>query len=107
MRKMHFAMRAGGLVVFPGGFGTLDELFELLTLRQTAKAPPIPIVLFDEAYWRSVIRFEAMVEAGMISADDLGLYSYAETAEEIWDRLVAGGVRPHAAPSWDTTPEDP
>ena len=107
MRKMHFAMRAGGLVVFPGGFGTLDELFELLTLRQTNKAPPIPIVLFDEAYWRSVIRFEAMAEAGMISADDLSLFSYAETAEEIWDRLIAGGVRPHAAPTWDTTPEDP
>jgi uncharacterized protein (TIGR00730 family) len=107
MRKMHFAMRAGGLVVFPGGFGTLDELFELLTLRQTGKAPPIPIVLFDETYWRSVIHFEAMAEAGMIATEDLRLFSYAESAGEIWERLVAGGVRPRSAPAWDTTPEDP
>ena len=63
MRKMHLAMRANGLVVFPGGFGTLDELFEILTLRQTGKARLIPIVLFDEAYWRAIINFDALVEA--------------------------------------------
>jgi uncharacterized protein (TIGR00730 family) len=68
MRKMHLAMRANALVVFPGGFGTLDELFEILNLRVTDKAPPVSIVLFNEAYWRSVINFGALVENGMIAA---------------------------------------
>jgi hypothetical protein len=97
MRKMHFAMRASGLVIFPGGFGTLDELFEMLTLRQTAKAPPIPIVLFDEAYWRSIINFDALVEAGMIAAEDLDLFTFAETAEAVWARLAERGVGASAA----------
>jgi len=68
MRKMHFAMRANALVVFPGGMGTMDELFEILALRQTDKAPPIPIVLYDKnQYWREVINFDAMVKHGVIS----------------------------------------
>jgi len=92
MRKMHLAMRANALVVFPGGFGTFDELFEILTLRQTDKAPPIPIVLFDEAYWRGVIAFDALVEAGMAEAADLALFSFAETAQGVWDALLAGGL---------------
>jgi uncharacterized protein (TIGR00730 family) len=92
MRKMHLAMRANALVVFPGGFGTLDELFEILTLRQTRKARLIPIVLFDEAYWRSIITFEALVEHGMIQAEDLSLFRFAENAEEIWSALVAQGI---------------
>jgi uncharacterized protein (TIGR00730 family) len=92
MRKMHLAMRANALVVFPGGFGTLDELFELLTLRQTDKAPRIPIVLFDQPYWREIINFDALVRHGMIAPDDLTLFRFAETAEEIWQALVAGGV---------------
>lgn len=92
MRKMHFAMRANALVVFPGGFGTLDELFELLTLRQTRKAPAIPIVLFDEAYWRSVINFDKLVEHGAIDAADLTLFRYADTAETAWDALVEQGL---------------
>jgi len=92
MRKMHLAMRANALVVFPGGFGTLDELFELLTLRQTDKAPRIPVVLFDEPYWREIINFDALVKHGMIAANDLTLFRFAETAEEIWEALVAGGV---------------
>jgi uncharacterized protein (TIGR00730 family) len=92
MRKMHFAMRANALVVFPGGFGTLDELFEMLTLRQTGKAPPLPIVLFDEAYWRSLINFDVLVRHGAISAADLDLFAFSSTAEETWDKLVAGGV---------------
>src|SRR4029450_7021847 len=75
--KMHLAMRANALVVFPGGFGTFDELFEILTLRQTNKAPRIPIVLFDEAYWREVIDFEALITRGMIEADDLSLFQFA------------------------------
>jgi uncharacterized protein (TIGR00730 family) len=101
MRKMHLAMRANALVVFPGGFGTLDELFEILTLRQTNKSPPIPIVLFDEDYWRSVINFDALQRAGMISPGDLGLFAYADTAEEIWSRLVERGLRPGEEPSWE------
>ena len=94
MRKMHLAMRANALVVFPGGFGTLDELFEILTLRQTGKSPPIPVVLVDRAYWNSVINFEALLAHGMIDAPNLNLFHFAETAEEIWARLLAEGVRP-------------
>ncbi len=94
MRKMHLAMRANALVVFPGGFGTFDELFELLTLRQTDKAPPIPIVLFDEGYWRSVINFDVLVEHGMIAAADLALFRFAEDAEGVWRALLAGGLKP-------------
>ncbi|MCX5493618.1 TIGR00730 family Rossman fold protein [Kaistia dalseonensis] len=97
MRKMHLAMRANALIVFPGGFGTFDELFEILTLRQTQKAPPIPIVLFDQAYWRRVINFDALVEEGMIDASELKLFDFAEDAEEVWRLLAAGGVGPHRA----------
>jgi uncharacterized protein (TIGR00730 family) len=94
MRKMHLAMRANALVVFPGGFGTLDELFEILTLRQADKSPRIPVVLFDEAYWRSVIRFDALLEAGMIGEADLNLFRFAEDAEGIWDALIHCGLKP-------------
>jgi uncharacterized protein (TIGR00730 family) len=92
MRKMHLAMRANALVVFPGGFGTFDELFEMLTLRQTGKSPPLPIVLFDEAYWTSVVNFPRLVEEGMIEPADLTLFSFAETAEEIWQALLRHGL---------------
>jgi uncharacterized protein (TIGR00730 family) len=95
MRKMHLAMRANGLVVFPGGFGTLDELFEILTLRQTGKVGALPVVLFDRDYWTRLINFEALVEADMIERDDLNLFSYANDAEEIWKNLVAGGLKAH------------
>lgn len=95
MRKMHLAMRANALVVFPGGFGTFDELFEILTLRQTDKAPRIPIVLFDEGYWRSVIDFDVLVRHGMIRAADLALFRFAEDAEGVWAALLAGGLKPH------------
>ena len=94
MRKMHLAMRANALVVFPGGFGTFDELFELLTLRQTDKSPPIPIILFDEAYWRSVINFDVLIEHGMIAAGDVRLFRYAEDAEGIWQSLLGCGLKP-------------
>ena len=93
MRKMHLAMRANGLVVFPGGFGTLDELFEVLTLRQTGKVDGLPVVLFDRAYWTRVINFDALVEANMIDAQDLKLFRFAEDAEEVWRSLVQGGVK--------------
>ena len=98
MRKMHLAMRANGLVVFPGGFGTLDELFEVLTLRQTGKVDGVPVVLFDRAYWTKLINFQALIDAEMIDADDLNLFTFAETADEIWTRLVDGGLKAPAAP---------
>jgi hypothetical protein len=106
MRKMHLAMRANALVVFPGGFGTLDELFEVLTLRQTNKSPPIPIVLFDESYWRSVINFEALIEAGMVKAEDMDLFRFAETPRQAWQCLLDGGLKPYAEPGWEAPPAD-
>jgi uncharacterized protein (TIGR00730 family) len=95
MRKMHLAMRANALVVFPGGFGTFDEMFEMLTLRQTKKAPPVPVVLVDKAYWTSVIGFDALVEHGMIAASDLDLIGFAEDAEGVWAELLSRGLRPN------------
>jgi uncharacterized protein (TIGR00730 family) len=92
MRKMHLAMRANALVVFPGGFGTLDEMFEILTLRQTRKAPLIPVVLFDEGYWRSVINFNKLLEYGAIDPADLTLFRFADTAEATWDALIEQGL---------------
>jgi uncharacterized protein (TIGR00730 family) len=97
MRKMHLAMRANALVVFPGGFGTMDELFELLTLRQTDKAPRIPIVLVDRDYWQSVINFERLVDFGMVDRGDLDLFGFAEDAEGIWSELLARGLKPHSS----------
>lgn len=91
MRKMHLAMRANALVAFPGGFGTFDELFEILTLRQTNKSPAIPIVLFDEQYWRSVLNFEALIDSGTIDRSDCELFRFAETAEDIWPELLSCG----------------
>jgi hypothetical protein len=92
MRKMHLAMRANALVVFPGGFGTMDELFEILTLRQTRKASHVPIVLMDENYWRTVINFEKFIEYGMIDAADLTLFRFADTAEAAWEALLEQGL---------------
>ena len=88
IRKMHFLMRAVALVAFPGGFGTLDELFEALTLIQTKKIKPIPIILFGEAYWRKLINFDMLVEEGIISPNDLMLFKYAETAKQAWQIIV-------------------
>jgi hypothetical protein len=84
MRKMHFMLRARALVVFPGGFGTLDELFEVLTLVQSAKIKPLPIVLAGEAYWRRVVDFDYLVRAGTIRRRDLSLFEYADTAAAMW-----------------------
>jgi uncharacterized protein (TIGR00730 family) len=95
MRKMHFAMRANALAVFPGGFGTLDELFEILTLRQTNKCPPIPIVLYDKDYWVKIIGFDALVSEGMIARKDLDLFAYAQSAQECWHSLVERGLHVH------------
>jgi uncharacterized protein (TIGR00730 family) len=93
MRKMHLAMRANALVVFPGGFGTMDELFELLTLQQTAKAPAMPVVLFDRAYWSRAIDFGFLVEQGMIAAADVSLFEMVDDAEEAWASLRRRGLR--------------
>ncbi|RDJ23570.1 TIGR00730 family Rossman fold protein [Bosea caraganae] len=98
MRKMHLAMRAAALVVFPGGFGTLDELFEIMTLVQTGKMPPLPIVLYDKAYWQGLIKLDAMQAAGFIRPEDLSLFRYADTPEAAYDCIVerAGdGWAPH------------
>ncbi len=84
IRKMHLLMRARALAVFPGGFGTLDELFETMTLIQTQKVTPIPVLLFGREFWERVINFDALVEAGTISPKDLDLFQYVETAEEAW-----------------------
>ncbi len=89
IRKMHLLMRAKSLVVFPGGFGTLDELFETLTLIQTGKVKPIPVLLFGQAFWERVINFNVLVEEGTISARDLELFVYVETAEEAWELISA------------------
>ncbi len=85
IRKMHFLMRARALVAFPGGFGTLDELFETLTLIQTKKVKPVPVLLFGREYWQRIINFEALVDEGAIVPQDLDLFQYVETANEAWD----------------------
>jgi uncharacterized protein (TIGR00730 family) len=87
LRKMHFLLRSVALVVFPGGYGTLDELFEVLTLIQTHKIRPIPVLLFGREYWERIIDFPAMVDEGVIDAADLNIFSYVETAEEAWALL--------------------
>ena len=87
IRKMHFLMRAKALIVFPGGFGTLDELFETLTLIQTKKIKPIPVLIFGRKFWERIINFEALVEEGTISPEDIELFKYVETAEEAWEMI--------------------
>ena len=81
-------MRAKALVVFPGGFGTLDELFETLTLVQTGKMKPMPVLLFGRAFWEQLVNFQHLVDEGVISAEDLGLFHFVETAEQAWQRLA-------------------
>jgi len=84
IRKMHFLMRARALIVFPGGYGTMDELFETLTLIQTRKVKPVPVLLFGQGFWERIINFEALVDEGTISPEDLDLFQFVETAEEAW-----------------------
>ena len=88
LRKMHFLLRAKAVAVFPGGFGTLDEFMELLTLIQTGKMKPIPILLFGKEFWNKVLNFEAMAEEGVINLADLDLFHWVETAEEAWAKIV-------------------
>ena len=87
LRKMHFLIRARAVAVFPGGFGTFDECFELLTLIQTGKVKPLPIMLFGREFWERVMSFEGLVEEGTIAPDDLDLFKFVETAEEAWDHV--------------------
>jgi len=87
LRKLHFMMRAVALVVFPGGYGTLDELFEVLCLIQTHKVKSMPVLLFGREYWERIIDFPALVDEGVIAPEDLDIFSYVETAEEAWTIL--------------------
>lgn len=89
LRKMHFMMRAKALVAFPGGFGTMDELFETLTLVQCKKAKPVPIVLFGSDYWKKVFHPEMMLEEGMIAEEDLQLFRYVDTVDDAWEVIRA------------------
>ncbi|WP_455233959.1 LOG family protein [Thiogranum longum] len=88
VRKMHFLMRAKALIAFPGGFGTLDELFETLTLIQTRKVKTVPVLLFGKEYWQKVINFEALVSEGTIDPADVRLFRYVETAEQAWAAIT-------------------
>ena len=88
LRKLHFLLRARALVAFPGGYGTLDELFETLTLVQTRTIRPLPVVLVGEEYWRRVFDVDFLVEEGTIDPEDRDLFWYAETAEEIWEGIL-------------------
>ena len=85
LRKMHFLLRARAVAVFPGGYGTFDEMFELLTLVQTGKVRPLPILLFGRDYWNRVVNFDAMVEEGVIAPNDVDLLHWSEDADEAWD----------------------
>ncbi len=96
LRKMHFLLRARAVAVFPGGFGTLDESFELLTLVQTGKVRAMPILFFGREFWQRIVDFEALVEEGVIAPDDLNLFKFVETADEAWshvcDHYAGGGL---------------
>lgn len=88
LRKMHFLLRARAVAVFPGGFGTLDEFLELLTLIQTGKMKPIPVLLFGREFWSKVVNFDALADEGTINRDDLDLFHWCETAEEAWAHIA-------------------
>jgi uncharacterized protein (TIGR00730 family) len=95
VRKMHPAMRANALVVFPGGFGTFDELFEILNLRITGKSPPVATIMVDRQFWKSAVNFEALIEAGTIAPTDLSVFEYADDAGEVWTKLAAKELGAH------------
>jgi len=87
IRKMHFMLRAKALLAFPGGYGTMDELFEALTLVQTKKVKPLPIVLFGEEFWKGMVNFDYMVHQGVIAPEDVELFVYADTAQDAWNYI--------------------
>jgi uncharacterized protein (TIGR00730 family) len=88
MRKFHFILRAAAVVLFPGGFGTLDEMFETLTLRQTHRMQPVPIILYGRDYWSKVIDFRFLADSGVIADHHLDLFTYAETPEDAWQQIL-------------------
>ncbi len=102
LRKLHFLLRAKALVAFPGGFGTFDELFELLTLMQTRTIKPMPVVLVGEEYWRGAIDFDYLADEGVIDGEDRDLFWFADSAEEIWEGILAW----HAANGEPLKPAD-
>jgi uncharacterized protein (TIGR00730 family) len=89
---MHLLMRAKTLVAFPGGFGTLDELFETLTLIQTGKVRRIPVLLFGKEFWERAIHFQTLLDEGTISPEDLDLFTYVDTAEDAWEIILQSGI---------------
>lgn len=107
IRKMHFLLRARALVIFPGGFGTLDELFDALTLRQTGKLQKIPIVLYGREYWQRVLDFDFLADEGVIADSDLDLIQYAESPQEAWNLIqefhakLTGSANGSALPTAD------
>jgi uncharacterized protein (TIGR00730 family) len=97
LRKMHFMMRAKALLAFPGGFGTLDELFEVITLVQCKKAKPVPIVLYGSDYWKRLINLDLLVEEGTISPEDLQLFEYVDDPKDAWNAIARFYNLPAAA----------
>ena len=106
LRKMHFLLRARAVAVFPGGFGTFDEFFELLTLIQTGKVRPLPIILFGREFWERVVNFEALAEEGVIAPNDLDLIHWSEDAKEAWDDVVRYYERHPNPPHIQTAPPE-
>jgi len=96
MRKMHLVMRANALAVFPGGFGTMDEMFELLTLEQTKKSRIMPLVLVGKAYWSKAINWKAIADYGMIETSDIDLFDIVDSAEDAWDSMQRRGLAAHS-----------
>jgi uncharacterized protein (TIGR00730 family) len=92
IRKMHFAMRANALAVFPGGFGTLDETFEILMLKQSRKCSLIPVILFSHDYWQSTVNFEELWKLELVDRKDVGLFDIVDTAEEAWEAMIGRGL---------------
>ncbi len=88
MRKLHFVLRAKALVAFPGGFGTLDELFEVLTLRQTNRMQSIPVIMYGREFWERLIDFQFLADEGLVSDDHLKLFSFADTPREAWELIT-------------------
>jgi len=108
IRKMHFLMRARAICIFPGGFGTLDEMFEALTLIQTGRMEKVPFLLFGKDFWQKIINWEALAEAGTISAEDLDLFRFVETAEEALEAIETwpgAGEKRDFIPGRDQAPE--
>jgi uncharacterized protein (TIGR00730 family) len=100
LRKMHFLLKARALVIFPGGFGTMDELFDALTLVQTGKMPPIPIVMFGREFWEAAIDFDALALAGTISPEDIDLIRWADSAEDAWEAIRSYWGEEPPPPDW-------